>query len=153
MARMVGRSALIGVAIAGSLLGACSSSMPPASELTGVNFGATTTLPPNPPPAVDITAGEIPAQNIYTMTLALPDLPGGVYHCPDDFGVVYNLTFFSGNATVVTASLDPNGCQGVKISGSPQVRQILDKSYWTTLAQQLGVPESTIYPYVPPSYP
>jgi hypothetical protein len=150
---MVGRSALIGISMVGSLLSACGSSMPPASELTGVHFGATTTLPPNPPPAVDVTAGEIPARNIYTMTLALPDLPGGVYNCPADFGIVYNLTFFSGNATAVTASVDPNGCQGVQISGSHHVRQILDESYWTTLAQQLGVPESTIYPYVPPSSP
>jgi len=124
--------------------------MPPASEMTGMHFAATSALPSNPPPAVDVSVGQGPAQNIYAMTLALPDFPDGTFNCPSDFGVVYNLTFFSGNAAAVTATLNPGGCRDVRISGSTPTRRVLDDGYWASLAQQLGVPESTIYPYLPP---
>jgi len=135
------------------MLGACSSEPPSPSQVTGAHFAATTTLQSNRPPAVDVTVDQSPAQNIYTMTLALPNFPDGVFNCPIDFGVVYKLTFFSGDTTAVTASLNPSGCRDVRISDAPHVRRVLDDSYWSALAQQLGVPESTIYPYVPPSSP
>jgi hypothetical protein len=150
MARMVGRGALVGMSLAANLLGGCSSTMPPASEMTGMHFSTATTLASNPPPAVDVSVGEVPAQNVYALTLALPDFPEGTFNCPIDFGVVYTLTFFNGDAIAVTASLNPGGCRDVRISGSTPVRRVLDDSYWSSLAQQVGVPESMIYPYIPP---
>jgi hypothetical protein len=150
MARTVGRNGVIGAALTFSLLGACSSSsMPPASTLTGMRFAATTIVPGNSPPAVDVTVGKSPAQNIYTMTLALPDLPSGAYACPNDFGITYDLTFFDGASTAASATLEPSGCRLVRFSGSDEVRRVLDDTYWATLAQQLGVPQSMIYPYSP----
>ena len=123
--------------------------MPPASEMTGMRFAATTTLAANQPPAVSLLVGQIPAQTIYSMTLALPDQPPGVYNCPANFGVVYDLTFFDGTATAASATLEPNGCQQVRFSGANEVRRVPDETYWVSLAQQLGIPESTIYPYLP----
>jgi hypothetical protein len=150
MARMGGRHGLVGMALAASVLGACSSSMmPPASEITGMHFAAVSMLPSNPPPAVDVSVGQAPAQTIYSMTLALPDLPPGVYACGPSFGIVYNLTFFDGSAIAASATLEPGGCREVLFSGSNEIRRVLDEAYWATLAQQLGVPESAIYPYLP----
>lgn len=149
MARMVGRNGVVGMALALSVLGACGSSMPPASEMTELHFAATTTLPGNQPPSVSLLLGQTPAQTIYSMTLALPDQPSGVYNCPADFGIVYNLSFFTGTATAAVATLDPNGCQQVRFSGSDEVRRVPDETYWIALAQQLGIAESTIYPYLP----
>ena len=137
------------MALASSVLGACSSSMPPASEMTEMHFAATTTLPANRPPDVSLLVGQTPAQTIYSMTLALPDQPPGIYACGVDFGIVYNLTFFDGGATAASATLEPGGCQEVRFSGSDEIRRVIDESYWATLAQQLGIAESTIYPYAP----
>ncbi len=83
------------------------------------------------------------------MTLALPDLPPGTYSCPIDFGILYNLTFFDGTSTAASATLEPTGCGLVRFSGSDEVRRVLDKTYWASLAQQLGIAESIIYPYSP----
>jgi hypothetical protein len=147
---MAGPGGLVGTVLALSLLSACSnSSMPPASDMTGMRFAATTMIPSNPAPAVDVTVGRSPAQNVYTMTLALPDLPSGTYNCPVDFGIAYNLTFFDGASTAASATLEPGGCRLVRFSGSDEVRRVLDDAYWAMLAQQLGVPESMIYPYLP----
>lgn len=123
--------------------------MPPASEMTEMHFAATTTLPANQPPNVSLLVGQTPAQTIYSMTLALPDQAPGIYNCPIDFGIVYNMTFFDGTATATSATLEPNGCQQVRFSGSNEVRRVLDETYWASLAQQLGIAESTIHPYAP----
>jgi hypothetical protein len=110
-----------------------------------MHFAAMTEFPSNPPPAVDVTVGMVPAQNIYAMTVALPDFPPGAYNCPIDLGISYKLTFFSGDAIAATASLLPGGCRDVQISDSPPLRWAFDNGYWAALAQQLGVPQSTIY--------
>jgi hypothetical protein len=114
-----------------------------------MHFEATTTLPANQPPSVSLLLGQTPAQTIYSMTLALPDQPSGVYNCPADFGIVYKLSFFAGTATAASATLEPDGCRQVRFSGSNEIRRVLDETYWASLAQQLGIAESTIYPYAP----
>jgi hypothetical protein len=112
-------------------------SPPPAvAEIVGMAFHR------EAPPPIDL-AIEDPsrAQHLYDLTLALPVFPPGTYDCPVDYGVRYELTFSRASGDGVTITLDPNGCQNVLIPGTC-VRRATDKSYWTRLAEDLGICES-----------
>jgi hypothetical protein len=70
--------------------------------------------------------------------------------CPADFGVIYDLTFFLfGDAGALPVKVDASGCLPVSISGESCERRA-NEAYFSRLAQDLGIPESQIYPYVPP---
>ncbi|HJX62749.1 MAG TPA: hypothetical protein VJ860_02220 [Polyangia bacterium] len=126
---------------------------PPAfDEVTLLSFSTSSTIPSNLPPPVQITVTDATkAQDAYRATLALPVAPTGVqpgYHsCPGDWGVTYRLTFSLASGGTLTVVADPNGCQSVSIPGTC-VRSA-DSAYWSQLAQDLGIPESEIYPYSP----
>jgi hypothetical protein len=129
---------------------------PPAfDEVTLLSFSTSSSIPSNLPPPVQITVTDATkAQDAYRATLALPVAPTGVqpgYHsCPVDWGVSYQLTFSLANGSKLIVTADPNGCQSVSIPGTC-VRST-DSAYWSQLAQDLGVPESLIYPYSPDMY-
>ena len=115
-----------------------------------LHFVATTTLPGNPPPDVNVTVSNPAAQDACQATLALPSMPAGSYNCPADFGITYTL-FFEGGDTegVMIATLDPAGCQQGKIGdGSTSISfwTATSPDYWSRLAADLGVDESEIYP-------
>jgi hypothetical protein len=126
-------------------------SPPAVDEVTGLSFSTSSTIPSNIPPPVQTTADATQAQDLYQATLALPVAPTGVqpgYHsCPPNWGVTYQLTFSLANGSTLTVTADPNGCQSVSIPGTC-VRST-DSAYWSQLAQDLGIPESEIYPYFP----
>jgi hypothetical protein len=127
---------------------------PPAfDEVTLLSFSTASTIPSNLPPPVQITVTDATkAQDAYQETLALPlaqlltPQPGG-HSCLDDWGVTYQLTFSLASGGTLTVVADPNGCRSVSIPGTC-VRSA-DSAYWSQLAQDLGIPESEIYPYSP----
>ncbi len=126
---------------------------PPAfDEVTLLRFSTSSTIPSNLPPPVQITVTDATkAQDAYQATLALlvaqrTPAPGS-HSCPVDWGVTYQLTFSLASGGTLTVTADPNGCQSVSIPGTC-VRSA-DSAYWSQLAQDLGIPESEIYPYSP----
>ncbi len=137
------------MALAGTvaLAGGCGSDPPPpTSTITGLHFTTATMLPSNPPPSVDVTLTEpAPARAVYAATIALPDFPSGTFNCPNDSGVRYTIAFSSDTGRTVAAVLNPGGCRAAQITGSHE-RRVLDDTYWASLAQNLGIPEATIYP-------
>ena len=137
------------VLVLGLMAAGCASGPPDPSQVTGLHFTASSSLASNPPPAVDVTVTEAsPARAIYALTLALPQEPSGTYHCPADFGVRYRLDFMSGASTAVIVTANPSGCGEVLIPGTTP-RRALTSDHWAAVAQNLGIDESTIYPYQP----
>jgi hypothetical protein len=126
------------------------SGSPPTSEIASLHFSTSTTIPDNPPPAVEVTLTDAAkARDVYAATLALPYFPPQGSSCPIDYGVRYTVDFSGAAGLVATAVLNPGGCGDVTLTGS-STRRILGTSYWSTLAGDLGVEESAIYPYVKP---
>jgi hypothetical protein len=136
------------VVLLGALLfGGCGGSpMPDETSVTGLQFTTSAAFPDNPAPTnVDVTLTDPgPSRVIYRATLALPDFPSGTYHCPPDLGYSHTIVFTCEPHANVTATLNTGGCRGATISGAPPVRQTND-TYWSLLAQNLGVEEATLF--------
>jgi hypothetical protein len=123
-----------------------------------LEFTTSGTIPSNPPPSVSVTVSDSTlAQAAYDATLALPAMPPGTYNCPADFDVTYQLTFLNGDANgpsvVMTATLEPTGCQQVHVTNGSESATLWTATgadYWNSLATDLGIAESDIYPYSPP---
>jgi hypothetical protein len=122
-----------------------------AAMITGLHFTTSSAFPENPPPTnVDVTlTAPIPSRAIHGATLALPDFPPGILHCPSDPGYRHTITFINGQDVAATATLNPGGCREVTISGSPTARAT-DDAYWALLARNLGVDESTLFSLASP---
>ncbi len=117
-----------------------------------VEFTTATAIPQNSPPNVTATATGDAARAIYDATLALPQLAPGEYNCPADFGITYNLTFFEGDTQLVAGTIRPSGCEIVTLADQSASASLSpDGDYWATLANDLGITESEIYPYLPSS--
>ena len=117
------------------------------SGIDHADFTTSTEIPQHPPPDLELTTSGNTARAIYATTVSLPVYPPGVFHCLADDGVRYELVFWSGDLVVATATLDPRGCQTVTIDsqhGSLTLRGLGD--YYDTLASELGVPTSDLYP-------
>jgi hypothetical protein len=147
--------------VAAVLLAACGTSSPSSPvidtletekpAIDRVEFTTATSIPQNPPPNVSASATGDAARAIYEATLALPELPPGGYNCPADFGVTYNLTFFGGDTQLVAGIVRPSGCEIVTLANQNASASLSpDDGYWATLASDLGITESEIYPYLPP---
>jgi hypothetical protein len=133
-------------------LGACGATpVPDGAVITGLRFTTASAFPENPPPTnVDVTLTDpTPSRAIYDATIALPDFPPGHFNCPADLGYSHEITFTNGQAVVVTATLNEGGCRDATISGAPPVRQTTD-AYWTLVAQNLGIEESTLFSFAGP---
>ncbi len=127
--------------------------LPAVDQVTALKFSTATTISSNPAPPVYVTVTDAAkAQNAYQATLALPVFPPGTYACPIDWGVTYQLTFLLANGSNLTVTADPNGCSLVDIPGTC-LRSVGSSDYWSELAQDLGIPESEIYPYSPNMQP
>ena len=145
------------------LLAACTSSNDPASDVVAelrakqpmidrVQFDTATSIPANSPPQVVATATGDAARAIYAATLALPILPPGEYNCPANFGIIYNLTFTTSGESTIVGTATPTGCEIVTLNaeiGSASLS--INGAYWRLLASDLGIDESTIFPYTPPT--
>jgi hypothetical protein len=115
-----------------------------------VVFATATSIPQNAPPDVTATATGDSARDLYAATLALPELSPGGYSCPADFGIEYSLTFYGGDTQLVTGTVHPSGCEIVTLAATVASASLSpDAGYWSTLAGDLGIAETEIYPYVP----
>jgi len=143
------------------LVAACGTSSPDSTAIETlqaeqpvidrVEFETATSIPENAPPNVTASATGDAARAIYDATLALPVLSPGEYNCPADFGITYNLTFYGGDTQLVAGSVHPSGCELVTLAAQSASASLSpDADYWATLATDLGITESEIYPYLPP---
>lgn len=122
------------------------------------DFTTATAIPANPAPAVNVTITDDAARQLFSDTLALPVIPpsdGGDGACPADFGILYFVTFegYAPDVMPITAVMTPAGCQIATITaGGGSISFAADPDYWANVARDLGISESMIYPYVPPSH-
>jgi hypothetical protein len=130
------------------------------TSVSAMSFNAITSVPSNPAPNVQVTISDPAALDVANAILDLPAMPSGTYNCPEDFGVSYFLVFTGGDPngggeTVMTANLDPAGCQAGDITSDGQHVDNFwvpaTSDFWSRLAGDLGVPEANIYPYLPPT--
>lgn len=74
---------------------------------------------------------------LFRLLSAMPPFPRGVMHCPVDFGVSYNLTFYRGSVTDMVAKVDAAGCQGATVNG--QQRWAARGPFFSVLSKTLGI--------------
>jgi hypothetical protein len=144
---------LLVAVLGGTTLGCDSSTTASPPQISSLHF-ATGFLAGNPPPPnVDIALKDaVKAQAIYDATINLPPFPNGRTNCPGDPGIRYTIDFSNDKGPIVEAVLNPGGCADVVMTGEMigiQGRQVQDPGYWSTLAQNLGIDESQIYPGTP----
>lgn len=129
---------------------------PPASQVTQLSFAPAPGETLNPAPPIDVVVTDVSkAQDAYSATLALPGFPPpvpGIYHCPNDWGFSYQLTFSFSDGSSLTATVDASGCEQVQIPGTTLRWAGSTASYWSELTQDLGIPESDITPYMGVEY-
>jgi hypothetical protein len=85
-------------------------------------------------------------QALYTALYALPPFPKGTYSCPMDIGLAYQLTFMRGQTVVSSATVKPDGCEGVTLPHGDIRWAVNQDHFWTTFAATLGIPRSDVYP-------
>jgi hypothetical protein len=89
---------------------------------------------------------------IATDLQSLPAQPSP-WHCPNDFGTVYTLTFVAPGSDW-TAVIDAQGCQTVEIESGPKLTAARSPRLWEDLGTALGLtaPEAqpTLCPGTPP---
>ncbi|HTR51546.1 MAG TPA: hypothetical protein VMJ10_12610 [Kofleriaceae bacterium] len=150
--------------LAATLLVACIEPSSPAQQLQAeessivlAHFSTGTSIPQNPPPNVSADATGPAARAIFEATLALApepsDLTISMDQCPVDFGVSYYLEFSSETSVVANAGVDAGGCLVVDMTDARTtavIARLADEPYFATVAANLGIPESTIFPYIAP---
>jgi hypothetical protein len=89
-------------------------------------------------PATITVSGIRPARAAARAVCELPDMPSGTFHCPNDLGITYQLTFSAGDRKFAPVTLDATGCQSV--SGlSPGRWTARSPGFWHTLAVAAGI--------------
>jgi hypothetical protein len=120
-------------------------------DVASLDFVGATSIPSNPAPNVNVTvtsAATARAACVTTLAQA-PVAPGGAFNCPADFGITYALTFKDANGNVsFTANAEPNGCGWILLNGTSEALWA-SADFWSSIATDIGVTESTIYPYIP----
>lgn len=88
---------------------------------------------------LDQTVRDAPTvQRLYAAALALPRPRQYPLPCPNDFGLVYHLTFLDGMNQLQRIDVQPLGCHWVYLSQT-DVRQA-DQSFLTLLANTIKLP-------------
>jgi hypothetical protein len=157
------RMALITFAV----LAACTSPRPSVvdqydSETPSIDhftFSTTMLSSQSPPLAntINETVTGYAAQAIYEATLALPLPDWGspsmpINECPI-WGGGYQLEFFAGSQTMLTANTTWGVCVLFDLSGSDGDVTLAasDSRFWSELAGALDLPETAIWPYPKPT--
>ena len=89
------------------------------------------------------------AQRLYAAALALPaPLPGAIYHCFADIGLVYHLSFRGDTFTFKHMDLEVTGCGWLHLNQA-EVRRAND-SFRSLASQTIGIPCLVPSAYVSP---
>ncbi|QQE78794.1 hypothetical protein [Alicyclobacillus sp. SO9] len=86
-------------------------------------------------------------QKMYAGLKVFKAFPRGSVSCPADFGIEYTLTFESGNKNLVTAHVDPNGCEEIRLSTGQHLTGATNNPkaniFWSSLASALHLPDQS----------
>lgn len=75
-------------------------------------------------------------QKVASALCALPRMPKRVFHCPADFGIVYQLSFSTKRQSFPPISIEATGCQTVK--GLGEVRWVAQTAeFWKVLGEAM----------------
>lgn len=143
-----------------ALLASCGRSSSPtqvlavAQTLTSVHVVRVNTIPQNHIAPYDtpfdvMQTDVAKVRDLYTLMATLKPMPPGTYSCPADLGVRYDVTFYSGATTAITATIEATGC-GILTLGNTSHWWAPVETFWSEVANDLGVPESALT-YVPPA--
>jgi hypothetical protein len=83
------------------------------------------------------------ARSLARTLCALPRMPAGVFHCPFDSALSYVIRFAAHDRTVVTATVDPAGCQVVQGLVYPRTVS-KDPGFWHVLGVSLGLAHASL---------
>jgi hypothetical protein len=113
------------------------------SSVTGAVVRRVVSLPANHPkfsiPPV-ITVSGPAARQVAQLICGLPRFPPGLFSCPVDVGIGYNVDFSLGRASAAVA-LDPWGCETVR--GALSVRSANSAVFWHRLGSAIGLSGAT----------
>ncbi|MGO8876869.1 MAG: hypothetical protein ACLQNG_14030 [Acidimicrobiales bacterium] len=113
------------------------------SSITGAVVHRVVALPQNHPkfsfPAVVRIRSTGAAKRVARTLCALPRFPEGVYSCPVDLGISYNIEFSLAGATK-TVSVNPWGCETVGGAISPRRAT---SGMWPVLGSAMGLRHAT----------
>jgi hypothetical protein len=96
---------------------------------------------PTAPPFSKTITDPTVVQKLYSDILALPPFPLGTYSCPPDIGIQYNLDFYLGAVSILTADYDPTGCASLKLNDRT-VKTDATRGFEVDLAEALGLSEA-----------
>lgn len=83
------------------------------------------------------------ASRLYHAMLALPHFQG-VYNCPNDNGLRYQLTFDLKGVTTQQILVSASGCRSVALKND-DVRMV-DDTFWSLFSHTLAVPNAELFP-------
>jgi hypothetical protein len=87
------------------------------------------------PPIVSIS-DPVSVQKAARALCALPTMPSGIFACPADFGISYQLSFSTRRYTFPSVSAEPTGCEIVKGLG-PERWTAQTPAFWRTLGEAM----------------
>ena len=77
-------------------------------------------------------------QQLYAAALVLPSpQPGAIYHCPNDIGLVYHLSFNGDRFTIKHMDLDATGCGWLYLNQTEA--RITTDSFRSLVVQTIGI--------------
>jgi hypothetical protein len=137
---------IIGLVCLGAVLVSCGSNQgkdPPVHHLLSVTRISELAVNHFPPfeKTVDDAAS---VTRLYTAIKALPHPAKGIYGCPADDGLRYQLVFALPGAAVQHITVPASGCRFLTLNKS-DVRMTNDP-FWSLLAQTLGSSETELFP-------
>ena len=101
---------------------------------------------PVPPQGHWVIRDQSTVVKLYDYMMAMPPFPmSGTINCPAMFGVTYRLVFLRGSQTILAATVDPSGCEGVHLSNGKTLWAIPSPStgpaFFSLLASTLKLSE------------
>ncbi|MGD0594619.1 MAG: hypothetical protein ABSB54_13180 [Acidimicrobiales bacterium] len=112
-------------------------------SVSGAVVDRVVAIPQNHPtfsfPAVVSIPSAATAQHVARLLCSLPAFPPGIYNCPVDLGISYNVVFAVGAASA-TVSVNPWGCETVNGDISPRAAA---PRLWSDLGAAMGLKHAT----------
>jgi hypothetical protein len=91
------------------------------------------------PPALYQVDDSQLTKKIYAALLDLKAGPDGAYHCPIDFGISYDLSFYENGKKVFFVNANGGGCQFIQIQGKHGGFKSNDLLFWKLMQEATGM--------------